>query len=154
MRVYLMQHGLAAAEADDPARPLTAPGRDEVTLVARRARASGVRLDRCVHSGKLRAQQTAELLAAEVGPGSVEMREGLAPNDPVDRLAAWVRELGDADVAVVGHLPHLDRLASLLVAGDPGAQAVRFRNAGLVALVPKPDADGFSVAWVIVPETA
>jgi phosphohistidine phosphatase len=152
--IYLVQHGLAAAAADDPARPLTPAGRDEVARVARRAGASGVRLDSCVHSGKLRARQTAELLAAEVGPGTVQTRDGLAPDDPVAAAAAWLRSLGDGEVAVVGHLPHLDRLASLLVAGDPAAQVVRFRNAGLVALVPKRDADGFRVAWVIVPETA
>jgi phosphohistidine phosphatase SixA len=35
-----------------------------VQKVASRARYSGALLDRCVHSGKLRAQQSAELLAA------------------------------------------------------------------------------------------
>jgi phosphohistidine phosphatase len=64
MELYVMQHGEASPEQDDPARPLTPAGPATVQKVASRARYSGALLDRCVHSGKLRAQQSAELLAA------------------------------------------------------------------------------------------
>jgi phosphohistidine phosphatase len=58
MDLFLMQHGEAMAETDDPARPLTMAGRAGVERVAVRAQAAGVRVDRCLHSGKLRAEQT------------------------------------------------------------------------------------------------
>ncbi len=157
MDVYLMQHGVAVAEEVDPTRPLTADGRAAVDRVAERARRAGVRIDRCVHSGKVRAEQTARILAEALG-AKIEQRTGLAPSDPVAPFADWIgqeaRSTPDAAIAVVGHLPFLDRLAALLVAGDERAQAVRFQNAGLVRLVPKRDTDGYTVAWVLVPDLA
>jgi len=57
-----------------------------VERAAFRAPRAGVLLDRCFHSGKLRAAQSAELLAAAVG-GIVEQRDGLAPNDPLVPIA-------------------------------------------------------------------
>jgi phosphohistidine phosphatase len=153
MDVYLMQHGKAAAEADDPARPLTDDGRAVVTRVAARAQSAGVRIDRCLHSGKLRAEQTAQILAASVGSTSAEKRDGLAPNDAIGPMAEWLRgRSGDESIAVVGHLPYLDRLASALVAGDESAQVVSFQMGGLVKLVPKADRDGFAIAWVLALE--
>ena len=159
MTLYLVQHGVAAPESEDPARPLTSAGRAEAERVAARLRAAGVRLDRCLHSDKLRARQTAEIVAAGAGVETVEERAGLHPSDPVAPVAAELRAdpaVADpeAGLVVVGHLPFLDRLASLLVTGDEGAAVVRFRNAGVVALVPMPDGAHLSVAWVLVPDLA
>jgi phosphohistidine phosphatase len=39
-----------------------------------------------------------------------------------------------ADLMLVGHLPHLGRLASLLLAGVPESGLVRFRPGALVQL--------------------
>jgi len=157
MDLYLMQHGLATAAEEDPARPLTPAGRAEVERVAARAAGAGVRAARVVHSGKLRAEETANILAEALG-APVESRSGLDPADPVGPGAAWLREQAratpDAALAVVGHLPFLDRLASELVAGDSDAHVVRFRNAGLVRLVPSVDAGAYSVAWLLTPELA
>ncbi len=155
MDVYLMQHGEAAAEADDPARALTGAGQAAVARVASRAQAAGVRIDRCLHSGKLRAKQTAELLAAAVGSNRVEPRDGLAPNDPITPTVEWLgAESADKSIAVVGHLPFLDRLASSLIADDQDAEVIRFQMGGLVKLVPKPDRGGFAVAWMLSPDIA
>lgn len=40
--VYLVQHGGARLESEDPARPLTGRGREEVGRVARAARRLGL----------------------------------------------------------------------------------------------------------------
>ena len=156
MDVYLMQHGQATTETEDPERPLTDAGRAAVQRVARRARAADVLVSGCVHSGKLRAEQTAQLLAREIGvEPSIEARPGLAPNDPVVPVAQWLRaETGQRSVALVGHMPFLGRLASLLVVGDEQAQVVGFRMGGLVKLEPKVDRDGFCVAWALPPDLA
>jgi phosphohistidine phosphatase len=154
MELYLMQHGESVAESEDPARPLTEAGRAAVQRVATRARSAGVHIDRCLHSGKLRAEQTAQLVADAVG-GDVKQRDGLAPKDDVAPVAEWLRTYGDTDsLAIVGHLPFLDRLASALVTGDEQSQVVRFHMGGLVKLVPKESGDGFSVAWALVPDLA
>jgi phosphohistidine phosphatase len=156
MAVYLMQHGEATTEAENPARPLTDTGRAAVERVAARAKAAGVRIDRCVHSGKLRAEQTAELLVRALGSeGSIEPRDGLAPNDPVAPVADWLRAAAEgSSIAVVGHLPFLDRLASLLITDDENIQVIQFRMGGLVKLVPKSEGPGFTVAWLLTLEIA
>ncbi len=161
MDLFLMQHGEALSADVDPLRPLSDQGRASVRSVAGHAAACGVSIDRIVHSGKLRAAQTAALLAASLRCGDVAQMDGLKPSDSVE-LA--VPALADPDapgsLAVVGHLPFLERFASLLVSGDPAAKVVALRNGGLVKLVPAPlriggDPRGaFSVAWAITPEVA
>lgn len=152
-----MQHGLAKTREEDPERPLTDEGRATVDRVAARAAALGLKLDWVYHSGLLRARQTAEILAGRLGiPDRVEARPGLEPLDPVEPVTRWLDDLalGLTAVAVVGHLPFLDRLASLLVTGNEDAQVVAFRMGGLVKLIPKGNRPGYSVAWVLAPELA
>jgi len=156
MALYLMQHGQATTETENPERPLTDAGRAAVQRVAQSARAADVRISGCLHSGKLRAEQTAQLLAREIGvEPSVEARAGLAPNDPVLPVAQWLRtQTEHQSLALVGHMPFLGRLASLLVAGDEQAQVVGFQMGGLLKLEPKVDRDGFLVAWALPPALA
>ena len=86
MDLYLMQHGQATTETEDPERPLTDAGRAAVRRVAKRARAADVRISGCLHSGKLRAEQTAQLLVAEIGvEPSVEVDRVLRP------MTRWYR---------------------------------------------------------------
>jgi phosphohistidine phosphatase len=76
---------------------------------------AGVRPARITHSGKLRAQQTAELLAKACSPDhGVEAGAGLSPNDPVKPVARMVASLS-VDTMLVGHLPFMGRLARRLV---------------------------------------
>lgn len=153
MDVYLMQHGEAAAADLDPRRPLTEQGRGSVAAVAGQAAACGVRIDRIVHSGKLRARQTAEMLADALGGSAAAEVSGLAPMDPVEAAAAaLIDPEASGSIAIVGHLPFLDRMASLLVTGDADDHVVAFRNGGLVRLVPAGHAGRFAVAWILVPE--
>lgn len=157
MDIYLMQHGVATSEEEDPSRPLTPAGRVSVERVSARARLAGVRADRCVHSGKVRAEQTARILGEAVG-ASVQAHSGLNPSDPVRPVADWLaaqrRVSPEGAIIVVGHLPFLDRLVSLLVTGQDDVHAVRFQNAALVRLVPKDNAAGYSVAWILPPDLA
>jgi phosphohistidine phosphatase len=126
MDLYLVQHGAAAPEAEDPARPLTDRGRREVGQVARAAARAGLEVGRIAHSGKLRARQTAEILAGELHPPSAE------------------------PTMLVGHLPHLSRLASLLLVGDPEHEVVAFRMGGIVCL--GNDTGRWKVTWMLTPE--
>ena len=110
-------------------------------------------VDRIVHSGKLRAEQTAGILAEALGCAAVDQVDGLSPNSAVqDAADALVDPTRPGSLAIVGHLPFLDRFAALLVAGDCTAQVVALRNAGLVKLVPAEW--GFAVEWAITPEVA
>ena len=65
--------------------PSAPAGRQEVENVVRLLAGGGARVANVVHSGKLRAQQTAELLATALAAGRVpEVIAGLSPNDPVE----------------------------------------------------------------------
>ncbi len=105
----------------------------------------GVRVSRVWHSGKTRARQTAERLAAAAAPGvKAEARAGLAPNDPTEAFAetqaAW-RE----DAMVVGHLPFMARLVTRLVAKSDDGTIVAYLPGSLVCLERDEDS-----AWAIV----
>jgi phosphohistidine phosphatase len=151
MDLYLMQHGEAKAESEDPARPLTERGRREVERVARHAAARlQLRVALVEHSGKLRARQTAEIVASCLEPRPrLQERPGLAPNDDPGDLA---RALQDArePLLLVGHLPHLGRLVSLLVVGDAAREILAFRMGALIAL--GREAGGFRLRFVLTPE--
>lgn len=157
MDVYLIQHGLAVSDEQDPQRPLTDNGRATARKVARhlaKVRASLVCpvISEIWHSGKLRAQQTAEVFAQALRPHPMLVaREGMNPNDdpqPVfEELDARRGQTGS--LILVGHLPHLSRLAGLLLAGDARATPVQFVNAGVVRLLPAER--GWSVAWYLTP---
>jgi phosphohistidine phosphatase len=146
MTLYLVQHGEAKAEAEDPERPLTARGRDDIGRLAALLARTGVRVARLEHSGKRRAQETAELLAAAVA-ATPTARSGLAPNDPVAPLAAEVCALAE-DVMLVGHLPQLGRLASLVLTGREEPSLVAFTPGTLVGLE---RGAGWVIVWALPP---
>ncbi|HEU5261100.1 MAG TPA: phosphohistidine phosphatase SixA [Gemmatimonadales bacterium] len=148
--LYLVQHGEAKPETEDPARPLTERGRGDVESVARAAARAEVRLARVAHSGKLRARETAEIIAAALSPprGVVQLA-GLAPMDDPAIAQRAVAELTEPTM-LVGHLPHLSRLASLLLVGDPARDIVAFRMGGIVCL--GNDEGRWRVGWMLTPE--
>lgn len=150
MDLILVQHGEAVPKEIDSQRPLTARGREEAERIARAAAQHGVTVAGVWHSGKRRAAETAGILAAHLSPGN-QPREmaGLAPDDD-PRIAAEALGATRAQLAVAGHMPHLSRLTSLLVTGDPDLEVVAFRNGGLVAL--GRDGAGWRIAWILTPE--
>jgi phosphohistidine phosphatase len=149
MPIYLARHGEAAQAPDDAVRPLSERGRTEVERVAGLAAELGLRPARIHHSGLLRARQTADILAGRLQPaGGVEARAGLGPDDDPERLAVEC-EVAREPLMLVGHLPHLSRLASRLLVGDARRGIIRFRTGTIVGLV-KGDG-GFLVDCVIRP---
>lgn len=150
MRLYLAQHGHALDKQDDPARPLSAKGEADVKRIAGQLGEAGVRIARAWHSGKLRAEQTAVLLAQQVLPkGKPEQIDGIAPNDPVEEFAADV-DVWQEDTLVVGHLPFMARLVSLLMTGDAAHACVHYLPGSVVCLE-RAAPDRWVVAWMVRP---
>ena len=134
-KLYLVQHGEAKSKTEDPQRPLTERGRDDVAGVAAFAARTGLQVRQIRHSGKRRAEETASILAERLSPvEGVVAISGLAPRDDV-RPVAEALSSETRPVMLVGHLPFLDRLASLLVTGDAERSIVRFQMGGIVCLV-------------------
>ena len=153
MELYLVQHGFATSKDEDPERPLTDHGREEVIRVAATAKAIGVVVTAVYHSGKLRAQQTAEILGAALDPPAPPSQlDGLIPTDDPAVVARTVYGLRGSPM-LVGHLPHLSRFASLLIAGDPSREVISFRHAAIVRLT-RAGESGWRVRWILTPEFA
>ncbi len=150
MRVYLVQHAEAVPGDLDPDQPLTSAGRETARRVARWLAATGrARPAEILHSTKARARQTAEIFARALATPPLREVLGLEPGDEVDPAAEAVNG-APGDLMLVGHLPHLNRLASFLVSGDAGADVVRFRHAGVICL--ERQGTQWAILWAVVPE--
>jgi len=150
MEFFLVRHGDARHESEDPLRPLSARGRREVDAVARAAAARNLRVSAIVHSDKLRARETAEIFGRFVRPrNGVRQISGLAPEDDPEIVKAEL-EMSAVPLMLVGHLPHLARLASLLISGDSERPTVDFSTATIVCL--SLDAGSWKFVWRLSPE--
>jgi phosphohistidine phosphatase len=150
MRVYLVQHGKAKSPEEDPDRSLSEEGRNEVQRVAEFLSELRITVSLIQHSGKTRAEETAHLFAESMRCTSGPVHaDGMGPNDEPSSVANFLKVYTD-DVLLVGHLPHLERLASILLTGSPNQRPVTFRNGGVVCL--QKDAGVWGVLWVVVPE--
>jgi len=134
MKLYLVRHGEAKSENEDPKRPLSDRGREDVDSVSQAAAKKGMAASRILHSDKLRAKQTAEILARNITPteGICEVK-GLGPEDDPSLTKAELEASGRS-LILVGHLPHLARLTSILLNGDSCAEAIDFPTASVVCL--------------------
>jgi phosphohistidine phosphatase len=150
MKLYLMQHGVAVAKEQDPDRPLSEQGGRDVMAMADFLRGAGVKPKRVVHSGKLRARQSAEIAAAQLETDELTVMKGILPNDPAmafaDLTAEWTR-----DTLVVGHLPFLAKAACLMLTGDEGHAAIRFTPGTVVCLEREPG-EPWELGWMVRPE--
>lgn len=151
MFLYLVQHADAKREEEDPTRPLSKKGLQDINRVASYVSNLNIRVYKIFHSNKLRAKQTAEVLSENVKPiKGVSEVEGLAPLDNPDIWAERLKDIPD-DVILVGHLPHLGKLSSLLLCGNADKNVVSFKMAGIVCLK-KNDIGEWSLQWMITPE--
>lgn len=152
MEVYLVQHGQAKLEVEDPERPLTEKGKADVQTVAQYIARLGIKISCILHSGRLRARQTAQILAQYLLPpkGVIE-QTGLGPLDNPREAKDLILQ-AEEPLMIVGHLPHLSRLVSLLIVDDPGKEIISFTMGGVVCLG---RSDNYwLIKWAVVPSLA
>lgn len=145
MKLYLVQHATPKPEEEDPEKPLSDKGRADASKIAQFIK--NVQVSKVYHSGKLRAKQTAEILSKSLNANVVKT-DALEPMaDP----AIWADKLEKEteDLMLVGHLPHMNKLASLLISNNSDKKVVSFQQGGVVCLE---KAEGWSVAWMIIPD--
>ena len=151
MKIYLVQHGEAVAKEVDPERPLTEQGIRDVQRVARTLKHAGVGVKRVIHSGKLRAQQTAEILATEIAPMlQLETSDLINPNDNPGAFDMQTAS-ESRDTMVAGHLPFMAKLVSHLVIGNDNHMLVAYQPGSVVCLesIKK---DNWQINWMVRPE--
>jgi phosphohistidine phosphatase len=145
MLLYLVQHGKALSKEDNPERPLSDEGRADVSRIARFI--NQIPLSEIFESGKLRATETADIIG-EVHDIKPQRTENLSP---LDNPGEWAGELDgtDVDIMLVGHMPHLGKLASLLLIGAPETGVIEFSPGSVLCLEQKDQ--GWTVNWMVVP---
>lgn len=135
IEIYLMRHAHALTAEEDPERPLSDRGREQVRAMGSfLRRRGGLQVERVWHSPLARARETAELLCdrLELSATSREI-DGLLPYDDHRGIARRLSGFG-YPLLVVGHEPHLGRLASMLVCGNVDQEIVDFKKGALLCL--------------------
>jgi phosphohistidine phosphatase len=150
MALYLVQHGKSLSSETDPGQGLSEEGSAQTERMARIALDLGLLVGGILHSGKTRARQTAEILAAALNPAEgIKEAPGL---NPLDDVVPWGSLDPDARLMLVGHLPFMERLAALLVTGSQEKPVIRFQNSGIVCLDRDEGSAGWMIRWALVPK--
>ena len=150
MKLYLAQHGDATSKEENPDRPLSITGTADVENVARFMGQASIAVAGIMHSGKLRAKQTAEILAKQLVPNiAPQINENINPLDLPTVVAEEINQWQD-DILLVGHLPHLAKLVSLLLTDREIPAIVSFRP-GTVACLEKSDGKTWRLNWLVSP---
>lgn len=150
MSLLLVQHGKSNPKHLDPEKGLSPDGSKDVERSAGVLRTQGVPISEIWHSGKKRARQSADIIASFLGKDIiVKEKEGLGPLDDVTNL----NPDPDKNIMLVGHLPFMERLVSLLLAGSSDhTPLVKFQNGGVVALDRDDETDSWYIKWTLFPK--
>ncbi len=152
MKLYLVQHGMPVSKDIDPGRPLSPEGEKDISKMAEFLRASDHTVSKILHSGKMRAHQTAEILAEVLLiSGEIEATDGINPNDPVQYFSLRVHKF-EHDTMIVGHMPFMAKMVSYLVTGNENQAIVAYRPGSVVCL--KQDLEeSWQIQWMLRPDT-
>lgn len=148
MTFYLVQHGQCFEKEIDSNRSLSPEGRKTIAQVAQIASNAGITVSTIYHSGKLRAQQTAELFSEHLQIDKIVQASGLSP---LGNVEDFIQDFQFSEKAmIIGHLPFMERLASYLLTGDLELTVIKFQNAGIICL-DKIENNNWFIKWTIMP---
>jgi phosphohistidine phosphatase len=141
MRLLLIRHAHAGDRdpeqwPDDRDRPLTDKGRKTHRKVSRALGKLDLIPAKVLTSPWLRAAQTADIMVQELGlrAPAVEVA-ALATEPDLVRLADDIGDPGpDAVVALVGHSPWIEELASLLLTDATGGLRLDYPKSGVMEI--------------------
>jgi len=145
--VYLVQHGIAVDKAIDEQRPLSDAGAAETLQVAQQLKNRAIVINKVVHSGKLRAAQTAQIFADTLAVDNISELNGMKPNDDPQKLITQMTE--DA-VMYIGHLPNIENIVAALLRVDKNTTPVKFQNAAVACVTI--DKNETYLKWFITPD--
>ena len=150
MQIYLVQHGLSLPKDQDPQKGLSTKGIEEVNRIADVAKMYNVKVAKILHSGKKRAEQTAEIFSKAIVPKEgVSVCEGINPMDDVVVFGDHLKNLNET--MIVGHLPFMEKLVSVLTAKSDELRVFKFQNSGIVCLEFDAEKDFWSIKWTLMP---
>ncbi|MCP3943639.1 MAG: phosphohistidine phosphatase SixA [Desulfobacteraceae bacterium] len=147
MALFLVQHGISAPRSADPQKGLSELGVEETKRIALVAKGYGIPVANVLHSGKKRAEQTAQIYHRALGVKTpMEEIAGINPLDDVRGFATRIDS--KTNWMVVGHMPFMEKLVSYLTAGSEESGVYLFQNSGIVCLDAR-DGEGQEPDWFI-----
>lgn len=153
VRLHLLRHAHAGDamhwEGDDDLRPLTHKGRAQAERLGRFLCEHAIHPDVIVSSPKLRALQTAELVATELGM-TVRSDARLATEFGKRELWALLDELGAREPMLVGHDPDFSELLAYLI--DAAGLTIRKGSLATVDLETRLGDGDAVLCWLLPPE--
>ncbi|MBX3709139.1 MAG: phosphohistidine phosphatase SixA [Gammaproteobacteria bacterium] len=151
MKIYLARHGDYLLDTTRHLDVLTEKGTKDIIRLANFLRCSNEHVSHVFHSGKYRAQQTAELLIQGfICEQPIQSKSGLNPNDDITDFANELSHWGN-DVLIVGHLPFMSKLVSALTIGNENKEIVDFQ-AGTLVCLETIDHVRWVIKWVLTPD--
>lgn len=156
MLVYVFRHGIAIDREDPDCPPeferfLTDKGKRRTQSAAKGLRALGAIPGAILASPYVRARETAEIAARELGfdPKGIELTESLVPEAGPQRVLREVLA-HDADaVLCAGHAPNLDLVIAEAV-GHELAPFTELKKAGAACIELDEDQTG-TLQWLLPP---
>ncbi|MCK9224168.1 MAG: histidine phosphatase family protein [Candidatus Muirbacterium halophilum] len=147
MKLYLVQHGVYI-ENENGDKVLSDNGRIETTKAAlHSSEFYNIDVDKIYTSTKTRAIQTAEIIGKVLGDNiEIVIDETLSPDS---NTTPWKRMIEDSNdnIMVVGHLPFLAKLLSIILVTDIDTDILTFKNSCIVCL--ERTKKGWIIDWVI-----
>lgn len=151
MKLYLMRHGEYVAENFQQGGALSKKGINDIKLLANFLQPANLHVSQILHSGKLRAQQTAEIMTTGlICEQTPQIYSQINPQDDVNIFIHSMTH-SEEDILVVGHLPFMGRLVSQLLTGNENKEIIIFYPGTLVCLESS-EAPIWTINWVLTPD--
>jgi phosphohistidine phosphatase len=152
MRLYFIRHGHAedaqGPEFDDFARRLTPKGSETTRALARLLQGAGVTPAKLYSSPRVRARQTADILAKELR-AIVSVREEVNFGFNSPAVSALIKDVADdSDVLFIGHEPDLSLVTSDLIGG--GEIVMKKSGLARIDLISQAPLKG-ALLWLLAP---
>ena len=135
MKLILVCHGENVPEEVNPEKPLSEKGISDIEKIGELLKKENNFADEIYYSGKKRAEETSQILAKHILKGNrISNEEGLSPEDDIK---PWADKIGnfETDVMLVGHLPFMEKLASLLIDNDENKKIIDFHQGTAAVLI-------------------
>jgi len=157
MQLVVIRHAIAMEREefaptgrDDSLRPLTDKGKEKMRRAAAGLRELVPSIDVLAASPFTRAQQTAEIVAAEYEGRRIVTTSSLEPDSAMEDFAEWLRTQRGDVVAVVGHEPHLGMLITWLMTGSEESRVPLKKGAACLLEFPETPARGTArLQWAL-----
>ena len=156
MEIYFLRHANAGNPKLDPRkdeqRPLDKQGMEQSHTVGQALRRLKLKPGAIISSPLVRARQTAEIVAQELGlEKKLGIDDALRPHASYAQFEQLLaRHRGKDAIVIVGHRPSQTEFLNQLVTGDPNG-AVDFKK-GAVVRVDKEDGKTAVLKWSMPPK--